>query len=135
MPINWNPRQEDILICKRGTSCWYSFIFYQGDGVTPVDLTGAIIELQIRQGDVNGLPSPTGQLMMDLTIGSGLTVPLPPNGTVNVNWTIAQADSMQADDSINYYWDMKITFPDGTVDRRPKDGPPGIVSVFEKITP
>ena len=135
MPINWNPRQEDILICKRGTSSWYSFILYQGDGVTPVDLTGATLEFQVRQGDSNGNPSPTGQLMMDLTVSSGLTVPTPTNGIVNLNWSIAQADAMQSDDSINYFWDLKISFPDGTVDRRPKDGPPGIFTVFEKITP
>ena len=135
MPINWNPRQEDILICKRGTSSWYSFILYQGDGTTPVDLTGATLEFQVRQGDVNGNPSPTGQLMMDLTVGSGLTVPTPTNGIINLNWSIVQADAMQADDSINYFWDLKIAFLDGTVDRRPKDGPPGIFTVFEKITP
>lgn len=134
MPINWNPRQEDILICKRGTSSWYSFILCQGDGVTPVDLTGASVAVQIRQGNVSGQPDPAGQLMMDLTVGNGLSIPNPSNGTINLAWTLAQADSMQADDSIVYYWDMKITFPDGTVDRRPKDGPPGVVTVFEKIT-
>lgn len=135
MPVNWNPRQEDIIICKRGTSSWYSFILYEGDGITPIDLTGATLQLQVRQGDANGNPDPNGTLMMDLTIGSGLTVSAPSNGIINVNWTIAQAYAMQADDSIKYYWDMKITFPDGTIDRRPKDGPPGSFTVFEKITP
>lgn len=135
MPINWNPRVEDILSCKRGTSSWYSFILFQGDGVTPVDLTGAVVQFQVRQADNNGNPSPTGQLMMDLGIGTGLTVSTPTNGTIDINWSLAQADAMQADDSILYFWDLKLTFPDGTVDRRPKDGPPGLFTVFEKITP
>lgn len=132
MPSTWNTKAETVIKCTRGTSGWYSLQLLDGSNA-PIDLTGATITMEVREGDSSGKPSSNGALAMRLERNNGLVI-TDADGLIAIRWTLEQADSLSASDSKVYFWDLKIVYGDGSVDRRPKEDGPGIFLVFEKIT-
>ncbi len=76
---------------------------------TNLDLTGANVAFQLRTS--YGAVHPA----VSLIIGSGLTVPVPSNGTIYLDMTNTQTSSLSA--PRRYVGDMEVTMASGDVIR------------------
>jgi hypothetical protein len=96
---DFRPANYNIQIWQNNT---WSQIFQLLANNVPIDLTGALVEIQVRTR-----PSSTTALLT-LTIGNGITV-----GGLNLNQiTINQAVSIAAG---SYVYDLTIQFPNDNV--------------------
>lgn len=86
-----------------GETVRFNVDFYESDGATPVDITGAVARMQLRRrvddsAAILSLSSPS----------SGLTID-PTAGRVVVHISDEQTDSMSG----GYFWDLKLELPSG----------------------
>jgi len=94
------------LVVNQGATYTQQFIYYQPDGVTPVDLTGCYVHLQIRDGHE------TSPIYIELDNNTFGGIALNPTlGQVNVTITEAQTQTLE---QLLYQYDIKIQFPSDT---------------------
>lgn len=99
------------ITLERGVTFHREFVYeYDADGngtLTPVDLTDATAELQVRKNKSSAVK------LLDLSVGSGISVN-GPTGTITVE--ISDEDTDGIDFNVGYY-DLKVIYPGGTEER------------------
>lgn len=93
---DFRPAQYNIQIWRNDT---WSNKFALFTGVTPINLTGAVVEIQVRK-------TPSGTTAyLTLTIGDGITISGANNNEVNINALVDIAAG-------SYVYDMAVQFAD-----------------------
>lgn len=87
---------------------WPQEIAYIDENDDPVDLTGAVLHMQIRQS----LSANT--TLANLTIGSGITVTNATLGQFKLSLTNAQTSNLPIGSAV---YDLEILYPDNTKER------------------
>lgn len=98
------PANLDITLV-RGDTWEVIFQVREDDGVTPIDLTGYTVKIQVRR-----VPLDPEAPSLDLAIGTGITVATPANGEIAV---FAQTSGLVA---CEYVWDLQLTAPGGRIE-------------------
>jgi hypothetical protein len=111
---DFKPAQYNIQMWKNDT--WNNTFTLLKD-TTPIDLTGSVVEIQIRK------QANSSDALATLTIGNGITV----SGTNHNIITVAYNVNIDAG---SYVYDMAIEFSDGTE----KTYIWGIFIIYEDVT-
>jgi hypothetical protein len=111
---DFKPAQYNIQIWKNDT---WNNTFTLLNGVTPINLTGAEVEIQIRKS------AKSTDALATLTIGDGITISGTNSNVINVAYNVDIAAG-------SYVYDMAIKFSDGTE----KTYIWGIFIIYEDVT-
>tara|TARA_R110000851_G_C13089506_1_gene566730 strand:+ start:1209 stop:1574 length:366 start_codon:yes stop_codon:yes gene_type:complete len=96
------PSNEYNPCVQQGSDWWFQVQYTDSDDVA-LDITGATIEMQVRENAKSATP------LIDLSIGSGITITDAANGTFLVEVTPAQTILLPAPKSVMYDLDIVRT--------------------------
>lgn len=85
--------------------------------LSPIDLTGVIMKMQIRRGS-------NGQVIKELTTSNGITITDPLAGKFKIDAFVNPSTAY------NYVYDLELTYPNGVVDTYIK----GFFPIIEDVT-
>jgi hypothetical protein len=129
---------EFILPITQGDTISYGWTLKETTttiaAATPIDLQGATILIEIRPR-VAMHDAPAAAIMAFGTADGTVVVPTDDDGKVDVVFTDVTAATGTRNPALeNCIFDIQVTFPDGTVQTFPKDGPRGEVAFTKDVT-